>query len=170
MTTCTIPGAYPSSLVSRLPPELLVNIFEFLIIHLSPAPLLRVCHRWADIASSVSSLRSRIDFSTPLAPLLKRNTDHPIDVILVSFPDVPTLVQRRAAAEVLSQYNHRVRKLVLDLSASHLREIELEFSATFPILVDVSISAAHNRRRTIRSGSHPSGYPPRPPPRGQSVI
>ena len=73
-------------------------------------------------------------------------------------------VQRRAAAEVLSQYNHRVRKLVLDLPVSHLREIELEFSATFPILVDVSISARRDRRVITWSRIHPEWIPDEIPP------
>ena len=129
-----------SSPISRLPPELLVKIFECLVTHSSPTIILRICHRWADVASSVSPLWSKIDFSTPPAPLLQRCISQPIDVILLSSPVVPTLDQRRAATYVLSHYNHCIRKLVLDLPGSHLRQIEAELSATFPILADVSIS------------------------------
>ena len=91
----------PPLQVSCLPPELLVRIFEYLVIHSSPTILLQICHRWADIASSISSLSSRIDFSTPPAPLLQRCINQPIEVILPSSPLVPTSNQLRAAKEVL---------------------------------------------------------------------
>ena len=135
----------PPSQVSRLPPELLVKIFESFVAHSSPTTLLRICHHWADIASSVSPLWSKIDFSTPPAPLLQRCINQPIDVTLVSSPVVPTQNQRGAVTYVLSHYNDRIRKLVLDLPASHLREIEPELSATFPILTDVSISVKRGK-------------------------
>ncbi|KAF9648415.1 hypothetical protein BDM02DRAFT_2275395 [Thelephora ganbajun] len=134
----------PSSPVSRLPPELLVRTFKYLATRSSPTILLRICHRWADIASSVSSLWSRIDFSTPPAPFLQRCTNRPIEVILSSSPVEPKFNQRMAAREVLLLYNDRIRKLVLDLPAGHLREIEPVLSAVFPILVDVSISVWPN--------------------------
>ncbi|KAF9642439.1 hypothetical protein BDM02DRAFT_3124550 [Thelephora ganbajun] len=73
-----------------------------------------------DIASSVSSLWSRIDFSTPFDPLLQRCTNQPIEVILSSSPVMPKFNQWRAAREVLL-YNNRICKLVPDLPARHLR-------------------------------------------------
>ena len=137
----SMPLDNPSSPTSRLPPELLVKIFGCFVTDSNPAILLQICHRWADIASSVSTLWSRIDFSTPPEPLLQRSANQPIDVILLSSPVVPTLGRRKAVKEVLFHYNDRIRKLVLNLLASHLRAIEPELSGTFPILVDVSISA-----------------------------
>ena len=132
----------PSSPVSRLPLELLVKVFGYLTIHSSPVILLKICHRWADIASSVSSLWTRIDFSTPPAPLLQRCASRPIEVILRSSSVVPTSNRLDAAKEVLLLYNDRIRKVVLDLPDRHLHGFEAELSGVFPILADVSISVS----------------------------
>ena len=137
----------PPPPTSRFPPELLVKIFECLVTNSNPAILLQICHRWADIASSVSALWSRIDFSTRPEPLLQRCAHQPIDIILLSSHAVPTHRQRRAARDVLFHYNDRIRKLVLDLLASHLQSMEPEIWGPFPILVDVSISVWRNRPR-----------------------
>ena len=125
--------------VSRLPPELLVRVFEYLVICSSPAILLQICHRWADIASSISSLWSRIDFSTPPEPFLRHCSDQPIEVILSVLFATPrsTLL---AVKEVLRHHGDRIRKLLLCLPADQLRAIEPDLSRTFPILMDVSIS------------------------------
>ena len=133
----------PSSPVSRLPPELLVKIFGYSTIHSSPVILLKICHHWADIASSVSSLWTRIDFSTPPAPLLQRCASRPIEVILQSSSVVPTSNRLDAAKEVLL-HNDRIRKLVLDLTGRHLHGFEAELSGVFPILADVSISVSND--------------------------
>ena len=132
----------PPSPVSRLPPELLVKIFGYLTIHSSPVILLKICHRWADIASSVSSLWTKIDFSTPPAPLLQRCASRPIEVILRSSSVVPTSNRLDTAKEVLLLYNDRIRKVVLDLPGGHLHGFEAELSGVFPILADVSISVS----------------------------
>ena len=137
-------GVHPPSPASRLPPELLVNIFEHLVTHSSPTILLRICRRWADIASSVSSLWTRIDFSIPPTSLLQRSLDLPIEVNLSSSPVAPTARQISAAKEVLSLHSDRIHKLVLDLLVPHLREIRPELQATFPILEDVTIGVPHN--------------------------
>ena len=146
---CAQMGVYPSSLASRLPPELLVNIFEYLVTHSSPAILLRICRRWADIASSVSSLWTRIDFSTPPAPFLQRSLDLPIEVNLSS----PVMQQVSVAREVLSLHHDRIHKLGLNLSARLLREIGPELEDIFPILEDVTISAVHG------SSNHSPAFP-----------
>ena len=130
---------------SRLPPELLIRIFEYLAIHSSPTILLQICRRWAGIASSISSLWSRIDLSTPPAPLLQRCVNLPIEVILPPSLVTPTSNQLKAAKEVLRLHSDRICKLVLDLPAGHLRAIEPEVSGVFPILADVSISVRHDR-------------------------
>ena len=135
----------PPSQDSRLPPELLIRIFEYLAIHSSPTILLQICRRWAGIASSISSLWSRIDLSTPPAPLLQRCVNRPIEVILPPSLVTPTSNQLKAAKEVLRLHSDRICKLVLDLPAGHLRAIEPEVSGVFPILADVSISVRHDR-------------------------
>jgi hypothetical protein len=125
--------------VSRLPPELLIKIFEYLVTRSSPAILLRICHRWTDIASSSPSLWTRIDLSTPPAPLIQRCVNRPIEVILPPSL-VPTWKQLRAARDVLLICNDRIRKLALDLPERDLQALEPVLSSVFPILVDVSIS------------------------------
>ncbi|KAF9783807.1 hypothetical protein BJ322DRAFT_881201 [Thelephora terrestris] len=137
---CEQMDVYPSSSASRLPPELLANIFEHLVTHSSPTILLRICRRWADIASSVSSLWCRIDFSTPLIPLLQRSIDQPLEVDISASPISPTSEKLIAAKEVLSLHNHRIRKLAVDLPARCLLEIRRELHAVFPILADVTIA------------------------------
>lgn len=163
--TCPNPPASsddPSSPASRLPPELLVKIFECLIDHSSPTILLRICHRWADVASSVSALWSRIDFSTPPSPLLQRCINQPIDVILLSSPAPPTSDQRTAVKDVLFCQHKRIRTLVLDLPANHLQAIEPELSATFPILSDVSLSVWYGTRAFHFPVWKPAAIPPSP--------
>ena len=125
--------------VSRLPPELLVQTFEYLVTRSSPIILLQICRLWADIASSIPSLWTRIDFSTPPAPFLQRCIDRPIEVILSSYPGDPTYKQFAAIRKVLLLCNDRIHKLALDLPERRLREIEPELSGVFPILVDVTI-------------------------------
>ena len=137
-------GVHPSSQAARLPPELLVNIFEHLVTHSSPTTLLLICHHWADIASSVSSLWTRIDFSTPPTPFLQRSLDLPIELNLLSSPVEPTAGQLMAAKEVLSLHCDRIRKLVLYLSVPLFGEIKPELRTTFPTLEDVTISIEHN--------------------------
>jgi len=154
----------PSSQDSRLPPELLVRIFEYLVIHSSPTILLQICHRWADIASSVSSLWSRIDFSTPPAPLLQRCVNRPIQVILPPSLITPASDQLRAAKEVLRLHSDRICKLALDLPADHLRAIEPEVSGVFPILADVSISVRHDRYGNLDITDFPEWKPVATPP------
>ena len=80
---------------------------------------------------------------TPPGPLLQRCTNRPIEVILSYSLVMPTLNRRRAAKEVLLLHKDRIRKLVLDLQPSHLREIKPELSQTFPILAYVSISVSY---------------------------
>lgn len=155
----------PPSPVSRLPPELLAKTFKYLVIHSSPTILLQICHRWADIASSISSLWFRVDFSTPPAPLLQSCVNQPIEVILPSSPAAPTSNQLGAVKEVLL-HSDRIRKLVLDLPADHLRAIEPELSGAFPILVDVSISVKRNRYKILQFDELPEWRPiaiPLPP-------
>ena len=154
----------PPSPVSHLPPELLVKIFEYLVVRSSPTTLLQICHRWADIASSISSLWSRIDFLTPPAPLLKRCINQPIEVILPSSPIVPTSNQLKAARLVLLRNNDRIRRLALDLSADHLRAMESELSGAYPILEDVSICVRHNRHRIPSFYAFPEWRPDAIPP------
>ena len=150
---------HPSSPASRLPPELLVNIFEHLVARSSPAILLQICRRWADIASSVSSLWIRIDFSTPPTPLLQLSIDLPIEVNLSSSPVAPTAEQVIAAKEVLSLYNDRIHKLDLDLSVRRLQMIKPELQATFPILEDVTVSAVLTGGWPVRSLEFPKWTP-----------
>ena len=128
-----------SSPISHFPPELLLKVFEYLVVRSSPTILLQVCHRWADIASSISSLWSRIDFLTPPAPLLQRCINQPIEIVLPSSPIVPTSNQLRAAREVLLLHSDRIRRLALDLPADQLRAMEPELSGVFPILADITI-------------------------------
>lgn len=154
----------PSSPVSRLPPELLVKVFEYLVIHSNPAILLQTCHRWADIASSVSSFWSRINFLTPPTPFLQRCVDQPIEVTLPSSPVVPTSRQIRAARDVLLLYSDRIRKLALDLPAGHLWAMEPELSGAFPILEDVSICVRHNSHRVPHFDQFPGWRPVMTPP------
>ena len=144
LSPCAQMDVHPSSPASRLPPELFVKIFEHLVIHSSPTILLRICRRWADIASSISSLWTRVDFSTPPTPLLQRSIDLPIEVNLSSSPVAPTREKVKAAKVVLSLHNDRIHKLALDLSVRCLKKIHPGLQATFPILVDVTISIAHN--------------------------
>ena len=155
------PMDYPFSPASCLPPELLIKIFECLVRHSrsNPTPLLQVCHRWADIASSVSDLWSTIDFSSPPEPLLQRCADRPIEVILSSSPTEPAWDKRRAAKRVLLLYSGRIRKLVLDLPACHLQEIERGLSATFPTLVEISISIAHDHHEDFDPEDFPEWSP-----------
>ena len=149
----------PSSPVSHLPPELLVRVFGYLTICSSPTILLKTCRRWADIASSVSSLWCRIDFSTPPAPLLQRCASRPIEVILPSSPTIPTSNQLNAAKGVLLLYSDRIRKLVLDLPAGQLRRFEAELSGAFPILADVSISVKLNHYTHLPFDDFPEWTP-----------
>ena len=159
LNPCAQMGVHPSSPAARLPPELLVNIFEHLITHSSPTILLQICRRWADIASSISSLWTRIDFSTPPAPLLQRSIGLPIEVNLSSSPVTPTEEQVSAAKEVLSLHCDRIRKLVLDLPVRRLREIRPELEDIFPILEDVTISAVHNSNFSDHSLDFPQWIP-----------
>ena len=145
--------------VSRLPPELLINIFEYLVTCSSPAILLKICHYWADIASSIPSLWTRINFLTPPAPLLQRCANQPIEVILPSSPTMPTWKQLVAAREVLFFCNDRIRKLALDLPEGELQGIEPELSGVFPILVDVSISVRDCDYRSRRAEDIPEWKP-----------
>ncbi|KAF9783808.1 hypothetical protein BJ322DRAFT_1067186 [Thelephora terrestris] len=111
-SSCEQMDVYPSSSVSRLPPELLANIFQ------QPFP---------------------IDFSTPPIPLLQRSIDQPLEVDISASPISPTSEKLIAAKEVLSLHNHRIRKLAVDLPARCLLEIRRELHAAFPILADVTI-------------------------------
>ena len=156
---CTQIVAHPPSPASSLLPELLLNIFEHLVARSSPTILLRICRRWADIASSVSSLWTRIDFSTPPTPLLQRSTDLPIEVDLSFSPDAPTVDQLMAAKEVLSLHCDRIRKLVLDLSVRCLKKVMPEFQATFPILEDVTIAVLPTNHCSIPTLELPGWTP-----------
>ena len=133
-------GSHPPSPISRLPPELLLDIFKYLVTFSSPTILLQICHHWEKIASSASSLWVRIDFSTPPTPLLRLSDDRPIEVNLSSSSKGPTSDQFEAVKDVLSLHKGRIRKLVLDLPMGHIQELETELSEIFPILADVSIS------------------------------
>jgi hypothetical protein len=150
--------------VSRLPPELLAKIFEHLVTCSSPVILLRVCHLWADIASSISSLWAIIDFSTPPTSFLQRSLDRPIEVNLLSSPAAPEPEQLWAAKRLLSLQKDRVRKLVLDLPVDHLRKMGPDLSVTFPILAEVSISTLHNDHRTLHIFDFPTWVPASTPP------
>jgi len=145
--------------VSRLPPELLIEIFEYLVTRSSPTILLKICHRWADIASSVPSLWAKIDFLTPPAPLLQRCANQPIEVVLPSSPFMPTWGQLVAAREVLFLCKDRIRKLALDLSEGDLQKIQPELSGVFPVLVDVSISVRDCDYRSRRPEDIPEWNP-----------
>ena len=157
-------GSHPTSPLSHLPPELLVKIFEYLVTCSSPATLLRVCHRWADVASSISSLWTKIDFLTPPAPFLQRSADRPLEVNLLSTPAVPKSGQLWAAKRLLSLQKDRIRKLVLDLPIDHLRKMGPDLSATFPILVEVSISAFRDGHRILNLVDFPTWAPATTPP------
>ena len=150
---------HPPSPASLLPTELLLNIFGYLVARSSPTILLQICRRWADIASSVSSLWTRIDFSTPPTPLLQRSTDLPIEVNLSSSLVEPTAEQVMAAKEVLSLHRDRIHKLVLDLSVHCLTKITPELQVTFPILEDVAISVLRANGRPILSLEFPKWTP-----------
>ena len=128
--------------VSFLPPELLARIFECFVTHSNPTILLQVCHRWADLASSISSLWSRIDFSTPPGPFLRHSINQPIEVILSNRPAVPTSTLL-AIQEILRHHGDRIRKLSLYIPPDQLQEIGPDLSRPFPILMDVSISVNH---------------------------
>lgn len=150
----------PSSPILLLPPELLAKIFEEFVTCSSPAILLRVCHRWADVSSSISSLWTRVDFSTPPVPFLQRSAGRPIEVILLSSPAVPKSDQLWAAREVLSLHKGRIWKLVLDLPVDQMRKIGSDLSTAFPILVEVSISTLqHNNNRSLRLLEFPTWVP-----------
>ena len=60
---------------------------------------------------------------------------------------------------MLLLYSNCIRKLVLDLPVDHLKEIEPELSAMFPILTDVSISARHSYTRHPRLEEFPEWRP-----------
>ena len=77
---------------------------------------------------------------------------------------MPTFNQLRAAKEVLLLHNNRIRRLVLDLPADHLRAIEPEVSGVFPILVDVSISVQHDRHGNLGLDDFPEWKPIAIPP------
>ena len=164
LSPCAQMGVYPSLPASRLPPELLVNIFQYLVTHSSPAILLRICRRWADISSSVSSLWTRIDFSTPPTPFLRRSIDLPIELNLLSSPVTPTAEQVSAAKEVLSLHRDRIRKFVLGLSVRRFWEIRPGLEDIFPILEDVTISTVHNSNSSDRSLDFPEWIPFASPP------
>ena len=154
----------PRSPVSCLPPELLIKTFEYLVTRSNPTILLRICHRWADIASSIPSLWTRIDFLSPPAPSLQRCVNRPIEVILSSYPGDPTSKELRALRKVLILSNDRIHKLALDLPEHHLRAIKPELSGVFPILVDVSISVRQCQYESRRREDIPEWNPVTVPP------
>ena len=81
---CPQMGNHPPSPTSRLPPELLTGTFKYLTTRSSQMVLPQICHHWADVAPSVSSLWFRVDFSTPPAPFMRRCIDGPVEVSLWS--------------------------------------------------------------------------------------
>ena len=121
---CGQTDSHPPSPISHLSPELLTKIFEYLITCSSPIVLLRVCRRWANIASSVSSLWTRIDFSTPPASLilttLGRPTHRSQPVILTRRTNVTETMgcQRATLPPKRSHF-----EMVLDLPVDHLQQM-----------------------------------------------
>ena len=105
----------------------------------------------ANIASSVSTLWTRIDFSAPPAPLLQCCVKQLIDDILLSPSTVTTLDQRRAVKETFFCYDRSIRKLVLDHKIPHSG---VDREAAFPILAGISLNARRDNRVYLEPPIH----------------
>ena len=127
LTSSDLPSM-DTSLVDRLPPELLLAITTFIIDQNTISRLAAVCRYWRDVFTGTPTLWTSIDSRTEYRTsiLLQRSESNPIDVTINRY--VPE------AISLIVNHSYRMRSIEINLPSRQFEDVRLLLDGLVPIL------------------------------------